>query len=112
MSYTPEQFAKLSKWAQSHIESLERKTSDDAKVIERLSDPGSIGNTDTLVYSYGIRPDVKLEKGSVIQFKLPGDDIECSVRNAYLYVTSNHDSLIVQPQSSNVVRIRVGEYWR
>lgn len=107
-----EDVTRLPKWAQGRISMLEQRLGDALDHIETLSSPEANADTDTLVFSYGVRPDVKLEKGAMIRFTLPeGNHVDVRVRGTYLDVTTDHGSILAQPQSSNVMRIRAGEWW-
>jgi hypothetical protein len=99
---------KLPKWAQDHITVLER---DLAHWKAKASD-GPEG-ADTFVRYYGT-DDKPLGTEPTILFVLDGREAGLQVRKegGVLLVSSIDGAVGVQPQSSNVVRIRTEGYWR
>lgn len=97
--------SKLPKWAQQRIEKLEGDVAYwRRKVTEAVS-----GDTDTFIDEF---PElVGLPRGSRIVFCLPDlSQIETRVQDKSLYVAARGGGgpLEIQPEVSNVVRIKVG----
>jgi hypothetical protein len=103
----------LPKWAQQHIADLERKVADLERHVALLSEGPA--ESDTVVDGLGIYPDRELGQGVIIGFRLPTGTIEAAVRGGYLEVRDKGlgmlGTLVAQPQSSNVLRIKSDGYW-
>lgn len=118
MSATPEQIAKLPRWAQRHIDTLERNL---AAARERIAIGKGLGvGTNTFAEPYA-QPPLPLGRDVTVRFLFGGDlnrsYIDAALTEAIefpdgrvirapaLRVMSS-DALAVSPQSSNVVEVR------
>lgn len=72
--------SKLPKWAQERMGILERQVEDLKRHVLELAEPESIGETDTVLYTYSVNPDVKLPLGSLIRFTVNGVRFDVRVR--------------------------------
>lgn len=123
MTYTPEQFAKLPKWAQSEIKVLQMRVTEHRAMLA-----GTLpSETDTWISRFTV-PSAPLEQHERIAYRLDAlgmnEDyassstvLEAYVRgnrpDAHLEVTTQGgEALIVQPVSSNVIRIKQGKWWK
>jgi hypothetical protein len=102
----------LPKWAQKYITHLEARARSAEEHILVLSQPESNEGTDTVWYSYGIRPDINLEKGAIIRFTDSADDVfQCYVKNGSLEIASADGppggDFSVQPVSGGRIRVKV-----
>jgi hypothetical protein len=105
----PERLANLPVWAQDYIHTLERKLKDAEKseLAARLATHPE--DTDTVIDRYNEVP-IGLPKGQFVRFQahnLGGwVDVKTEDRGGWVKVMG-HRTLEVQPQSSNVVLVRV-----
>jgi hypothetical protein len=106
-AYTPEQFARLPKWAQREIEQLNGNV-DHWKAKAQIGPEGS----NTFVDS-GLNDEKPLGHGPRIRFQL-GDrwdeKVEAHIEGDFLTIHGGH-ALEIQPVSSNVARVRLGDWW-
>lgn len=98
---------KLPKWALQHINNLTRTIEELRNHVRELSEPDSIVDTDTVVHTYSIYPDVRLEKGALIRFTTDNGDIDVQVARGILEVRGRVDPLVVLPRVTNVVEIEL-----
>lgn len=111
---------KLPKWAQRRIENLER---DLGHWRERALATERNDETDTGIrdYTADFGTPRFLRSGAHVLFGVQRregpngyasyDGIECSWRDGHLYVSTANDALLAQPQSSNVLKVRRGDFW-
>ena len=102
----------LPKWAQKYIASLEMRARSAEEHILVLSQPETIEGTDTVLYSYGIQPDVNLEKGAIIRFTdSAGDVFHCCIKDGSLEIRTADGppggDFSIQPVTISRVRVKV-----
>lgn len=103
--------AKLPKWAQAEMNDLERMVRDRDAALEQLSNQHE--GTNTFLHGYRQLP-VQLPRDSRIFFQLGNDGVAARIRRDYLEIMGTgpgFSSLLAQPQSSNVLRIKVGDWF-
>jgi hypothetical protein len=109
---TDERIAKLPRWAQRHIERLERdRDSLRAKLAQIDSGESPVVWDEYNLHGEGHHA---IPARARVLFTLPsGGVIEVSLRSDHVEVRAErYGSIITQPTASNVLRIRDGEYWR
>ncbi|MCX4799611.1 hypothetical protein OG497_37790 [Streptomyces sp. NBC_01242] len=99
---------KLPKWAQDQLDLLRRRLADERTANARLR--GDVGETDTLIRHYEMRPDQLLAPGSEVSFvpdlARPHREIACKMRNGQLMV-HGETGLIIKPRMNNDVIIEL-----
>jgi hypothetical protein len=109
---TPEQLSRLPGYAQWHIEWLARRVAELAdEVAELRTGPGE---SNVFVRKFD-GPDRLLGMNTEISFRLrtaahPDGVIEVSHGPGVIEVRGNEGALHITPQSSNMIRVRIGEY--
>lgn len=98
--------ARLPQWAQSHITNLERKLREADDHIREISEPLSIPETDTVIQQYA-RPNIKLPKGSTIEFTIGEHRLHVRAADDHVEVQSYSGGVFVHPRASNSVQIFV-----
>lgn len=119
MNLTDEQLARLPKWAQEHVKSLELQVRNLRGQVRDLS-AGPEGAR--IVASDYVSPDFPIPEGMQVNFYL-GPKVErhtdvvsvrlVRVRTGLIVMLESGDpskALHLTPQSSNTVRVRLGEY--
>lgn len=112
--------SKLPKWAQIEIESLRGRI---LALQEKLSTIAGAGATDIWVEDYSLDKNIPFPQHSKIAFRLNGvgmtEDRDVPVLHAKIgdgpwldLSARGFGSLVIQPQSSNTVRIRLDEWWK
>lgn len=99
--------SKLPKWAQSEIERLQRDNTDLRRKLDEIQD----GSGPMVWYEIMDGVTHGIPDGAVVRAQVGGEKIEISVQGDALRISSIMRSIIVQPQSANVVRVRVADYW-
>jgi hypothetical protein len=107
---SPEQIAKLPKWAQRHIRLLEQNLASERKRLAR-----GPADSDTFASPYGNTPQ-PLGRHTLIRLALFGGDLHARYidvrtdvdhrKQPHVYVMAS-DGLLIEPQSSNTVRLRL-----
>jgi hypothetical protein len=110
---TPEQLARLPRYAQDHIAWQAMRLRDADKAIAGLR-AGPDGSN-VLIEHYGDSPDHQLGINTEVCFRLataghPDGKIRVSHGLGVIEVACSDGALHVTPQSSNVIRVRIGEY--
>ena len=111
---TEAQLAKLPRWARDRITWLQQKQADAARTIAILS--AGPEDSDTFIRDH-VHPDRMLGTGTEVSFRLPASDgheagqVTAGVsKHGVLEIMAHDGSLHITPQSSNVVRVRIGPY--
>lgn len=105
MAIDPDRFLKLPIWAQDEIANKIRTITHLTERIRELSEPESIGDTNTAVHQFR-SPDQKLPKGSIIRFDVGGAEVDVTIRDGVLEVRSVNETLGIIPRASNLVEVR------
>jgi hypothetical protein len=104
----------LPKWVRNRLEVQDRRIADLTRRVAELSEGSA--RSDTAVNGQGVYPDRELGMSAIIRFRLPGGTIEAAIQGDYLNIRNTgaggeSQALVVQPQISNVVRIRPDRWW-
>lgn len=111
---TPDQFAKLPRYAQREIDQLKRALRDLTAERDELrrqvaADPEG---SNTFVDTYGVRPDQPLGECPLIRFDTAHGPLTARLgrsEKGHLQVSSSNGGLTVSPVASNVVEIQVAK---
>lgn len=107
-----EQFDKLPRYVQDEIERLRRdRESLRAKLAQIDSGESAITWDEFDVHGDGRHA---IPPGANVRFQLPSGEIAATLRDDCVMIQADKCGgvVLVQPMSSNVVRLRVGGYWR
>jgi hypothetical protein len=98
----------LPKWAQDKLNLLRQQLADERKTSAALR--GDIGETDTLIRYYDIRPDWLLPPRSEISFvpdlAHPHREITCKMRDGQLEIHGER-ALVIRPRHNNGVSLEL-----
>lgn len=100
---------KLPRWAQQKIETQQR----DIEYWKNIANAGP-DNSDTFIDRYISENKPLGERPTIVFLLADGNRIQVRLDESrhFVYATSIDHSVVVQPQSSNVVRVGVQDYWR
>lgn len=113
---TPERIAKLPKWAQEEIIHLRL---DNTSLCAKLAQIDS-GESPITWDEFNVHDDGRhaIPPGANVRFQLQSGEIVLRIEEGYLkaqavrFAGSGTGSILVQPEVSNSIRLRVGDYWR
>lgn len=105
---TPEQIAKLPKWAQEHIHFLQRWHDEAQAKLKEYLDTQS---PSAIYTGHEVSGDVRFIQDNCITFVLPHGTVTVWVDGDHLNCNAHYGSagFFVQPQSSNVVHLSIRE---
>lgn len=103
MNYTPEQFAKLPKWAQMEINRLNADLKAEQETLAAINgDPAVM----PVVSWHHLMQEHPLPDHCSVRMNLPKGHVEFQIIDDYVRVSCYHN-LIVMPSASNTVHLRV-----
>lgn len=100
---------KLPKWAQTEIEVLRRRVANLQEKLDQVD-----GATGTMYWMNSSTVDLVkhgLPDYASVYATVEGGEIEVNVQDGSLIVRTVRGNPIVQPQATNVFKVKVGEYW-
>lgn len=103
-----EDISKLPKWAQSELIALRSNMKYLQKQINEIETHSGDMHWRSLIdfnTKHGIPNDAE------VVVKIPGGELHISIIDDYLKISSIYTSLIVQPQASNVIRLKLEDAW-
>ena len=111
IDYTPEQFARLPKWAQRHIEFIETRNVELKAALDEARQGGLTESRLTAQIMYGEQP-LLLPEHAQVRFRV-GEDrdayIEARLVGHEVEIRTAWGGLTVQAYASNVIRVRTPE---
>ena len=111
---TPEQFARLPKYARDELTRLRYELGvarHNIKALRENSFP-SAGNDMSIRIRYALGNDqpIDLHSRAIVEFDVEGGVATASIRRGRLHISTGDGGLIIRPASSNVAEISVDEF--